>query len=54
MYKKKKFTAIIPARAGSKGIINKNILNINKYPLIFYSIAAAKQSKYIDEIYFST
>lgn len=54
MYKKKKFTAIIPARAGSKGIINKNILNINKYPLISYSIAAAKQSKYIDEIYVST
>ena len=30
-------------------------MNINKYPLISYSIAAAKQSsKYIDEIYVST
>ena len=54
MYKNKKFTAIIPARAGSKGIKNKNIIDIANHPLIAYSIEAAKKSKYIDEIYVST
>ena len=54
MYYNKKFTAIIPARAGSKGIKKKNIKKLDGHPLIAYSIEAAKQSKYIDEIYVST
>ena len=33
---------IIPARSGSKGIKNKNILNINKKPLIYYTIKIAQ------------
>jgi len=37
--------AIIPARGGSKGIPRKNIKSFAGYPLISYSIAAAKQSK---------
>ncbi len=54
MYKNKKFLAIIPARGGSKGIPNKNIMDICGKPLIAYTIEAAKKSKYIDEFVVST
>jgi len=40
-----KIIGIIPARAGSKGIKNKNIININGKPLIYYTIKAARKSK---------
>lgn len=43
--------AIIPARGGSKAIKNKNIIKINKKPLIQYTFDEAKKSKYINEIY---
>lgn len=33
---------LIPARSGSKGIKNKNIINIFKKPLIYYSIKVAQ------------
>ena len=46
--------AIIPARANSKSIPNKNIKLLNEYPLIAYSIEAALQSKYIDRVIVST
>ncbi len=54
MYKKKKILALIPARGGSKGIKNKNIVNLCGKPLIAYTIEAAKKSTYIDEIIVST
>lgn len=54
MYKEKRILAIIPARAGSKGIKDKNIININGKPLISYTIEEAKKSKYIDRIVVST
>lgn len=54
MYKDKKILAIIPARAGSKGIKNKNIVDLCDQPLISYSITAALQSKYIDKVVVST
>lgn len=44
----------IPARGGSKGIKNKNILKINKKPLIFYSIDISKKIKLINETYVSS
>ena len=47
MIGKKKILCVIQARGGSKGIPNKNIYKINNHPLISYSIAAAKNSKYI-------
>jgi len=46
--------AIIPARSGSKSIIDKNILSLSKHPLIAYSIAAAKLSNKIDRVIVST
>jgi CMP-N,N'-diacetyllegionaminic acid synthase len=46
--------AIIPARAGSKTLKNKNIELLSGHPLIAYSIAAAKLSKQIDRIIVST
>ncbi|MBW9146121.1 acylneuraminate cytidylyltransferase family protein [Clostridium sp. CM027] len=54
MYKNKKFLAIIPARGGSKGIPNKNIMAISGKPLIAYTIESGKKSKYIDELIVST
>ena len=50
----KNFIAIIPARAGSKEIKKKNIVQIGGYPLISYSIEAAKRSKFIKKIFVST
>lgn len=49
-----KILAIIPARAGSKGIPNKNIRIIAKRPLVFYAINNAKKSSLITDIIVST
>ena len=38
----KKFLVIIPARSGSKGLQNKNILLLKNKPLIHYTIDAAR------------
>jgi CMP-N-acetylneuraminic acid synthetase len=46
--------ALIPARGGSKGIKGKNIIKINGMPLIQYTIRAAMNCKYIDDIIVST
>lgn len=54
MYGKSKVIAVILARGGSKGIPKKNIYTIAGHPLISYTIAAALQSKYIDELVVST
>ncbi len=40
-----KIIGVIPARSGSKGIRNKNIVNVNGKPLIYYTIKALKKSK---------
>lgn len=45
---------IIPARGGSKGIPRKNIRNFAGYPLIAWSIAAAKQSASVTRVIVST
>ena len=54
MYKNKRIIAIIPARAGSKGIKKKNIRQLCGKPLIAYSIEVAKQCEYIDTVFVST
>jgi len=46
--------ALIPARGGSKGIPRKNIKDFAGFPLIAWSIAAAKQSQFITRIIVST
>ena len=46
--------AIVPARAGSKGVKNKNIRCINGYPLIAWSIAAGNMSSMCSRVIVST
>ena len=48
-----KKTALILARGGSKGIPNKNIIDLNKKPLIAYTILEAQKST-VDEVWVST
>ena len=45
---------LIPARSGSKGLKNKNILNFNDKPLLFWSIDEAFKSKFISDILVSS
>ena len=54
MAKNKNIIALIPARGGSKSIPKKNIIDLGGYPLIAYSIAAAKLSKFIARVIVST
>ena len=49
---KNEFWALIPARKGSKSIKNKNLLKLNKIPLIGYSLISAKKNKLIKKIIF--
>ncbi len=46
--------AVIPARSGSKGVPHKNIRSLAGHPLLAWSIAAAKLSKYIERVVVST
>jgi N-acylneuraminate cytidylyltransferase len=39
--------SVIPARGGSKGIPRKNLKNINKKPLLYYTVNASLSSKLI-------
>lgn len=43
--KLKNIVAIIPARAGSKGLKNKNIIDLCGKPLMAYSIEAALKAE---------
>lgn len=52
--KTKKVLAVIPARAGSVGIPNKNIRMVNGHPLIYYSVKNAINSEYITDIIITT
>lgn len=49
-----KVISVIPARAGSKGVPNKNIRLLNGKPLIYYAIKNALESKYITEVVVTT
>ena len=49
-----KILAVIPARAGSKGIPNKNIRIVCGHPLVYYTIKNALDSKYITDVIVTT
>lgn len=49
-----RFIAIIPARSGSKGLPDKNILPLRGKPLLAYSIETARASGRFDVIHVST
>lgn len=49
-----KIIAVIPARGGSKRIPKKNIIGLNGKPMLAWTIEAALNSKYIDEVLLST
>lgn len=48
-----KTISLILARGGSKGIPNKNIIDLNGFPLIYYAIKASKESP-VDDTWIST
>lgn len=54
MIENKKVLALIPARGGSKGIKDKNIIDVAGKPLIAYSIEAAAASEYVDRVIVTT
>ena len=54
MFKGKKILAIIPARAGSKRVKNKNIVNFKGEPMIAKTVKIAKKCKFIDQIVVSS
>lgn len=49
-----KVVALIPARAGSKGVPNKNVRLLGGYSLLSWSIAACLKSPSIDRVIVST
>lgn len=49
-----KVLALIPARAGSKGVPNKNVRLLGGHPLLAWSIAACRKSTTINRIIVST
>ena len=52
--KRNKFFALIPARKGSLGVKNKNVIKIKNKHLIDYTLLQATKSKNIDKIYVSS
>lgn len=54
MFDSSKVIAIIPARAGSKGLPGKNTLRIQGRSLVEIALQAAVDSKYVDQIILSS
>lgn len=56
MYKinKSEIIAIIPARAGSKSVVDKNIKLLGGKPLLAYSVAAGVKTRHISRVIIST
>lgn len=52
--KQMRVLAVIPARAGSKGIPNKNMRMVQGYPLVYYSINNALSSERITSVIVTT
>ena len=54
MYKNFSFLSLVAARNGSKGLRNKNVINLCGKPLVQWTIEASKKSKIIDHTLVST
>ena len=54
MFNENKVLCLIPARGGSKRLKRKNIYPVFGKPMIFWSINAAKNSKYIKNVWVTT
>lgn len=54
MLDNKRYLAVIPARAGSKGLPGKNLLPLGGRPMIAWSIEAALASRYLDTVIVSS
>lgn len=54
MYQNRRILALIPARGGSKGIKNKNIIDLCGKPLLSYSVESGINSTYIDDVVVTT
>jgi CMP-N,N'-diacetyllegionaminic acid synthase len=50
----KRVLAIVPARAGSKGLPGKNVRQLGGKPLLAWPTVAAKASRYVDRVIIST
>ena len=48
MFKNKKIIVLVPARSGSKGIINKNVRPVNGKPLIQYTLDFVNKLPFVD------
>ena len=51
---RKKILWIIPARSGSKSIVDKNIKDLGGYPLMIHRFLATKDSSFTHDIWLST
>ena len=49
-----KSLCVIPARSGSKGLKDKNILELCGKPVLTYTIAACIQSEIFEDVYVAT
>lgn len=54
MYQDQKILALIGARGNSAGLKNKHLLDFLGYPLIYWTIRAARKSRCLDEVVVST
>lgn len=49
-----KYLAVIPARGGSRGVVNKNLREIAGAPLVAWSIRQARECRLVDRVIVST
>jgi CMP-N,N'-diacetyllegionaminic acid synthase len=54
MIGKYRVLAVIPARAGSKGLPGKNVANLGGRPLVEWTMEAASTSSYVDDVCVTT
>jgi CMP-N,N'-diacetyllegionaminic acid synthase len=52
--REKKIVAVVPARSGSTGLPNKNILDLGGKPMFAHSVEPALGSSYIQDVYLNS